>query len=306
LNNAKKAIITTLLAMAVGTTIIFTLLVQHKEVFSLPELETPIEITEEAVKQKVEDKEIQTYFQNISFLDHPIELLLFDATVRGSTEKVHELLPRDAKEEYVLKVMKIYEYMTTIKPERGSDTLLELAAAAVKYAEKYSLPVGLVVGVMQTESSFNPKAESSAKAAGPMQVMWNIHSGLLQANGITSRDQLFTTDLGVAAGCLILSRYLRDEKSVAGGLKRYYGALSGNYISSTYSNWHTYELYASGILETESKQALAKDRNYLTSLMTAKKPTTNKKAETKPMTIKTEGEIRIKKQDGSTIVWRTK
>jgi hypothetical protein len=196
--------------------------------------------------------------------------------------------------------------MMTIKPERGSDTLLELAAAAVKYAEKYSLPLGLVVGVMQTESMFNPRAESSAKAAGPMQVMWNIHSGLLQANGITSRDQLFTTDLGVAAGCLILSRYLRDEKSVAGGLKRYYGALSGNYISSTYSNWHTYELYASGILETESKQALAKDRNYLTSLMTAKKPITNKKAETKPMTIKTEGEIRIKKQDGSTIVWRAK
>lgn len=308
MSSTKKAIISTLLLMVAGTTLIFALLVQHKEAFSLPEFETPIEITEEAVKQKAEDKEIQTYFQNISFLDQPIELLFFDATVRGSTEKVHELLPRDAREEYILKVMKIYEYMMTIKPERGSDTLLELAAAAVKYAEKYSLPLGLVVGVMQTESMFNPKAESSAKAAGPMQVMWNIHSGLLQANGITSRDQLFTTDLGVAAGCLILSRYLRDEKSIAGGLKRYYGALSGNYISSTYSNWHTYELYASGILETESKKALAKDKNYLVSLMTAKKPATNtKNTETKPMTTKPgEGEIRIKKQDGSTIVWRAK
>ena len=198
--------------------------------------------------------------------------------------------------------MKIYEYMMTIKPERGNDILLELAAAAVKYAEKYSLPVGLVVGVMQTESMFNPKAVSSANAAGPMQVMWNIHSGLLQANGIMSRDQLFTTDLGVAAGCLILSRYLRDEQSVAGGLKRYYGTLSGNYISSTYSNWHTYELYSSGILETGSKKALARDKSYLASLMTTKKTTTSKSTE--PMT--TKGEIKIKKQDGSTIVWRAK
>jgi len=300
----KKTIISTLLLITAGTAFIFFLLVQHKEAFSLPELKEEIIITEEEVKQKAENKEIQTYFQNVSFLDHPIELLFFDATVRGSTETVHKLLPRDAKEENVLKVMKIYEYMMTIKPERGNDILLELAAAAVKYAEKYSLPVGLVVGVMQTESMFNPKAVSSAKAAGPMQVMWNIHSGLLQANGIMSRDQLFTTDLGVAAGCLILSRYLRDEQSVAGGLKRYYGALSGNYISSTYSNWHTYELYSSGILETGSKKALARDKSYLTSLMTTNKPTISKKTEAKPMT--TIGEIKIKKQDGSTIVWRAK
>ena len=300
----KKTIISTLLLITAGTALIFLLLVQHKEAFSLPEPKEEIVITEEEVKQKVESNEIQTYFQNVSFLDHPIELLFFDATVRGSTETAHKLLPRDAKEENVLKVMKIYEYMMTIKPERGNDILLELAAAAVKYAEKYSLPVGLVVGVMQTESVFNPKAVSSAKAAGPMQVMWNIHSGLLQANGIMSRDQLFTTDLGVAAGCLILSRYLRDEQSVAGGLKRYYGTLSGNYISSTYSNWHTYELYSSGILETGSKTALAKDKSYLTSLMTTKKTTTSKKTEAKPMT--TIGEIKIKKQDGSTIVWRAK
>jgi len=300
----KKTIISTLLLITAGTAFIFFLLVQHKEAFSLPELKEEIIITEEEVKQKAENKEIQTYFQNVSFLDHPIELLFFDATVRGSTETVHKLLPRNAKEENVLKVMKIYEYMMTIKPERGNDILLELAAAAVKYAEKYSLPVGLVVGVMQTESMFNPKAVSSANAAGPMQVMWNIHSGLLQANGIMSRDQLFTTDLGVAAGCLILSRYLRDEQSVAGGLKRYYGTLSGNYISSTYSNWHTYELYSSGILEAGSKKALAKDKSYLTSLMTTNKPTISKKTETKPMT--TIGEIKIKKQDGSTIVWRAK
>ena len=210
--------------------------------------------------------------------------------------------------EEIKEAKKIYEYMLEMKPNGDRSTLLELSAAAVKYSRKYSVPIGLVVGVMQTESFFNPKALSKAGAAGPMQVMWNIHNGLLRANGISSRDALFTADLGTAAGCLILSRYLRDEKSVAGGLKRYYGELSGNYISSTYSNWHTFELYASGILETESKKALAKDKNYLASLMTARKPATSAKTknEAKPMTMKAEGEIRIKKQDGSTIVWRAK
>jgi hypothetical protein len=287
--------------------LIFAILAQHKDAFLLPERKEPLEIVKlqeaRVAVEPAEYKETRVYFENIPFFDRPIDLMLFDATVRGSTEKVHELLPRDAKEEQVIKVMKIYEYMTTIKPERGKDTLLELAAAAVKYAEKYSAPLGLVVGVMQTESMFNPNAESSAKAAGPMQVMWNIHSGLLQANGITSRDQLFTTDLGVAAGCLILSRYLRDEKSVAGGLKRYYGALSGNYISTTYSNWHTYELYASGILETESRTAQAKDRKYLSSLMSG---SAKSSAGSKSSTKDTEGTIKIKKTDGSTIVWKAK
>jgi len=72
-------------------------------------------------------------------------------------------------------------------------------------------------------------------------------------------------------------------------------------------------LYASGILETDSRNALAKDRKYLTSLMTKasqKKPTaqnsTSATSTRTPMTIKTDGIIQIKKQDGSTIVWRAK
>ena len=248
------------------------------------------------------------YFTNMPEMESPFELILFDAEIKAAGKRLKSLLPPDSSEDRIRKVKMIYDYMKEMAPAREKGVLLELAAAAVKYAEKYSVPLGLVVGVMQTESNFNPKALSKAGACGPMQVMWNIHNGLLRANGISSRDALFTADLGTAAGCLILSRYLRDEKSVAGGLKRYYGELSGNYISSTYSNWHTFELYASGILETESKKALAKDKNYLASLMTARKPATSAKTKTeaKPMTMKAEGEIRIKKQDGSTIVWRAK
>ena len=86
-----------------GTALIFLLLVQHKEAFSLPEPKEEIVITEEEVKQKAENKEIQTYFQNVSFLDHPIELLFFDATVRGSTETVHKLLRVTQRKKMYLK-----------------------------------------------------------------------------------------------------------------------------------------------------------------------------------------------------------
>ena len=294
--------------VAVGTLIFFLIFSKGADQTSYSQ-----ELPEEIAKIEEETLQKEFYFSNIESFENLGDLIVFDAIMKRATGRAKSMLPKDAGEEDVKKTKQIYEYMLEMKPNGDRDVLLELAAAAVKYAKKYSVPLGLVVGVMQTESNFNPKALSNAGACGPMQVMWSIHNGLLAANGITKRDSLFTTDLGVAAGCLILSRYLRDERSVAGGLKRYYGELSGNYVSTTYSNWHTYELYASGILETDSRNALAKDRKYLTSLMTRtsqKKPTaqngTGATSARTPMTIKADGIIQIKKQDGSTIVWRAK
>jgi len=301
----RKAIRDAAVLVAVGALLLFLTFPKGADQVSYSQ-----ELPEEIAKIEEETIQREFYFSNIESFENLGDLIVFDAIMKSATGRAKSMLPKDASEEDVKKTKQVYEYMLEMKPNGDKDVLLELAAAAVKYAKKYSVPLGLVVGVMQTESNFNPKALSSAGACGPMQVMWNIHNGLLSANGITTRDSLFTTDLGVAAGCLILSRYLRDERSVAGGLKRYYGELSGNYVSTTYSNWHTYELYASGILETDSRNALAKDKKYLTSLMTKvspKKPApTAAVRDAKPMTIKTDGIIQIKKQDGSTIVWRAK
>jgi len=250
----ERAIRDAAVLVAVGALLLFLMFPKGADQTSYSQ-----ELPEEIVKIEEEIKK-DFYFSNIESFENLGDLIVFDAIMKRATGRAKSMLPKDAGEEDVKKTKQIYEYMLEMKPNGDRDVLLELAAAAVKYAKKYSVPLGLVVGVMQTESNFNPKALSNAGACGPMQVMWNIHSGLLAANGITKRDSLFTTDLGVAAGCLILSRYLRDERSVAGGLKRYYGELSGNYVSTTYSNWHTYELYASGILETDSRNALAKDR----------------------------------------------
>ena len=306
----KKAIVNVLLTATAGSLIIFVLLSLLFESGGPATTAEPATTEIEKVEKiKAAEADQRFYFTNMPEMESPFELILFDAEIKAAGKRLKSLLPPDSSEDRIKKVKMIYDYMKEMAPAREKGVLLELAAAAVKYAEKYSVPLGLVVGVMQTESNFNPKALSKAGACGPMQVMWNIHNGLLKANGIGTREQLFTTDLGTAAGCLILARYLKDEKSVAGGLKRYYGELSGNYVSTTYSNWHTYELYASGILETNSKNALIKDRNYLSSLMTkssAVKRTTPAQKSEKPMTIKAEGIIQIKNQDGSTIVWRAK
>lgn len=114
-------------------------------------------------------------------------------------------------------------FITEQNPDIPMGTALIQAAAFWKYSIKYEAPIDLIVAVAQTESRFDPEARSGAGAAGVMQVMWKVHSGLLLANGILEEGQLYDPDLGIAAGSLLLSRYLRADGDTLTALGRYYG-----------------------------------------------------------------------------------
>ncbi len=69
-----------------------------------------------------------------------------------------------------------------------------------------------MVAVAHTESHFRPEAKSAAGAAGIMQVMWKVHAGLLRANGIMNEEDLNDPEMGIAAGSLLISRYLKPTE----------------------------------------------------------------------------------------------
>lgn len=214
----------------------------------------------------------ETYFKNTghpkifeAFGDSGIEpMLAFDAYVSEFIKNsnhpiVAAIADPDIYPEKLIELFQLCEYMEGVtKGSLGFETILIQAASLIHYSESYQLPLGLTVGVAQTESTFRPNAASSAGAVGPMQVMWPMHAGLLSTIGITTREQLMTPDNGIHAGCMLLSRYLKAEQSVTSGLKRYYGALSTKYVGSVYSHRHSWELFSTGIsrnwastLETE-------------------------------------------------------
>jgi hypothetical protein len=106
------------------------------------------------------------------------------------------------------------------------------AAAFVHYSAKYGVPSALATAVAHAESTFNPDAVSSKGASGVMQVMWKIHNGLLQSNGIKAtpgRNPLADPEHAIAAGCLLLSRYMRAYGSIQKAMDRYYGGNSSAY-----------------------------------------------------------------------------
>jgi soluble lytic murein transglycosylase-like protein len=108
-----------------------------------------------------------------------------------------------------------------------------LAAAFVHYGEKYDLPVDMAVAVAQVESRFDPYARSSEGALGPMQVLWRIHSRLLRNHlNMGSSKDLLDPEKGVAAGCLLLSRYMRAHQTEKKALARYLGASSSRYFKA--------------------------------------------------------------------------
>ncbi|ACZ18328.1 Lytic transglycosylase catalytic [Thermanaerovibrio acidaminovorans DSM 6589] len=128
------------------------------------------------------------------------------------------------------KVATVTRYIRGTNPSVAPMTALRTAGALVYYSAKYGIPVHLSTAVAHTESRFDPKAVSNKGAMGIMQVMWRVHNGLLQANGIATKDDMFNPEKGVAAGCLLLSRYINAYGSIPKALARYYGGSSTAYF----------------------------------------------------------------------------
>lgn len=135
--------------------------------------------------------------------------------------------------EYMQKdVASIALFIRKSNPRIDAKTSWREAAALVHYSSKYGVPTALTTAVAHVESTFDPNAVSPKGASGVMQVMWRIHNGLLQANGIKASggsNPMSDPELSIAAGCLLLSRYIRAYGSVQIAMERYYGKKSVSY-----------------------------------------------------------------------------
>ena len=236
----------------------------------------------------------------------PDEIEAFDSMIKYAVEKSKNKVldsvfsgTDTANLMYAANGYNVWAYISDVKKKSGinfdAGTALLEAAALVRYSNENGIPLSLAVGVAQTESAFNPGAYSNKAACGPMQVVYDIHKALLNSINIKTKEELFTPDRGVQAGCYLLGRYLKAEGSVTGGLKRYYGALSPNYINKVLSNRHAFELYVTGIEKDVAsavkkeevnweKMAQPKVPVYKDTSSSTKRPATNKLGQSKNRT----------------------
>ena len=147
---------------------------------------------------------------------------------QGSAIKHIRYMPEPMQKD----VANIALFIRKSNPRIDVKTAWREAAALVHYSAKYGVPSALTTAVAQVESTFDPNAMSSQGAAGVMQVVWRIHNGLLRSNGIIGTpgsNPLSDPEHAIAAGCLLLSRYIRASGSVQKAMDRYYGGPSAGY-----------------------------------------------------------------------------
>ncbi|MDR3330998.1 MAG: lytic transglycosylase domain-containing protein [Synergistaceae bacterium] len=155
----------------------------------------------------------------------------FDAWIdeHPSTALVHvKYMPVNAQR-YVASTA---SFIRKSNPRIDAKTAWREAAALVHYSAKYAVPYALTTAVAQVESTFDPNAVSPKGASGVMQVMWRLHKHLLSANGIMptpGANPLSDPEQAIAAGCLLISRYIRAYGSVQDALEKYYGTSSVTY-----------------------------------------------------------------------------
>ncbi|WP_373082758.1 lytic transglycosylase domain-containing protein [Zhongshania sp.] len=133
---------------------------------------------------------------------------------------------------------------------RDPATRLRILALAHKHALGNQLPPGLVLAVIETESSFNGRATSRVGARGLMQVMpfWRDVLG-------HSSDNLYQTETNIRYGCKILKRYLdRENGNISRALARYNGSVGKlTYANKVIKKWRRFD----STLELESGLLLA-------------------------------------------------
>ncbi|UCE86520.1 MAG: transglycosylase SLT domain-containing protein [Deltaproteobacteria bacterium] len=93
-----------------------------------------------------------------------------------------------------------------------------IAAAVVRYSDKYGLDPALVTAVMLVESSARPWVRSPKGATGLMQVMPHIHAPMQMAGNLA------TIESNIEAGCLILAHNIQRLGEEEGVLAYFWGS----------------------------------------------------------------------------------
>ena len=204
-----------------------------KEARTYVNLEEGVMVVETVVEEKVESPKEEAEKKIASLLEK----------TRETTRDVINEETVDSKE--VAEAVKIPVFNGTVvgmdrkKRNRyavslsfAPDYLQKLAEPYVpiveKYCTEYDLDPSLVMAIIETESSFNPKAESYKNAIGLMQIVpkyagmetWNEIYG---EPGFPNRRYLFDPENNIKHGCCYLS-ILRDKywKDVPEGKKKDY------------------------------------------------------------------------------------
>jgi membrane-bound lytic murein transglycosylase C len=213
----------------------------------------------------------------------------------GKPYLYQQIVDRDNKPiQYQWRAKRFSKYLTEFNLQKYTKNKKQIYAVRIKMVEKhqhlreekysryvlaaakrYQLSPQLIYGIIETESSFNPFAVSTANAYGLMQVVpktagADVYQRIKKKKGLPTKQQLFdpafNIDIGSAYLHILNNNYL---KAVKNSTSRHYSIISaynggaGNVLKTFHSNRKT----AMNVLN-------AKSSNDVYYLLTKKHPKT--------------------------------
>jgi len=259
LENLQKAIVTTLLSTSDP---------RKTDIFSsdAPQLSGKPYLYQQVVDR--DNKPIQYQWRANRFSKHLIEFNL-------------QKYNKNKKQIYAVSINMVEKHQH-LRKQKYSNYVLAAA-------KRYQISPQLIYGIIETESSFNPFAVSTANAYGLMQVVpktagADVFQRIKNKKGVPTKQQLFdpafNIDIGSAYLHILNNNYLKD---VANSASRHYSIISaynggaGNVLKTFHGNRKT----AMKILNTKSsrdvyylltkKHPKAESRHYLEKVTKAEK-----------------------------------
>lgn len=129
---------------------------------------------------------------------------------RFSEYLVNNKLVKDKRDGHI-----IYSVQFDLVENNAHLRKIQFSDYVLAASKKYNIPASLIYGVIETESSFNPYAVSSANAYGLMQVIpatagRDVYQRIKKVSGQPSKNTLFNPQYNIDIGSAYLS-ILRDN-----------------------------------------------------------------------------------------------
>lgn len=135
-------------------------------------------------------------------------------------------------------------YIVKKYPGLSEQVVDKIATNVNKLAKKHEISFSLIVGLIEAESSFNPKARYKGNV-GLMQISystWKKHFGIEHIN------HLYKIEYNIDLGLRILKRYLRKSNGdVKRALVRYNGGANKTYVQKVFRFKEKFESYRKSI-----------------------------------------------------------
>lgn len=139
----------------------------------------------------------------------------------------------------------LYDYITTNYRRVPKELAQIVANEAVMASETYGMPLGLLVGIMEVESGFDPTRASNKRARGLMQVMPEWVDKL----GYQSEFDFHNVTDGIEAGIRVFMIHLEEEDGDLNDALFAYVNGDGDYGPKVYEAMGRFELHKATMLK---------------------------------------------------------